>query len=73
MGVLCAFAMVSMCTCLPVALGFRREQLLELCIRGGKRETVHKGPLRVIRVGKDSGVRLEYFYIFNDVVSGRQS
>lgn len=51
----------------------RREQVLELCIRGGKRETVHKGPLRVIRVGKESGVRLEYFYIFNDVVSGSQS
>lgn len=45
-----------------------REQLLELCIRGGKRETIHKGPLRVLRVGKDAGVRLEYFYIFNDVV-----
>lgn len=45
------------------------EQLLELCIQGGKRETVHKGPLRVLRIGKDAGVRLEFFYIFNDVVS----
>eukprot|EP00903_Cladosiphon_okamuranus_P017118 g15771.t1 len=43
-------------------------RLLELCIRGGKRETIHKGPLRVLRVGKDAGVRLEFFYIFNDVV-----
>lgn len=45
--------------------------MLELCIRGGKRETIHKGPLRVFRVGKDAGVRLEYFYVFNDVVSSR--
>ncbi|CBJ29090.1 pleckstrin homology (PH) domain-containing protein [Ectocarpus siliculosus] len=43
-------------------------RLLELCIQGGKRETVHKGPLRVLRIGKDAGVRLEFFYIFNDVV-----
>lgn len=47
----------------------RRMQVLELCIRGGKRETIHKGPLRVLRVGKEAGVRLEYFYVFNDVVS----
>lgn len=46
-----------------------REQLLELCIRGGQRETIHKGALRVLRVGKDAGVRLEYFYVFSDVVS----
>ena len=47
---------------------------MELCIRGGKRETIHKGPLRVLRVGKDAGVRLEFFYIFNDVVSyGRKA
>lgn len=45
--------------------------MLELCIRGGKRDTIHKGPLRVLRAGKDQGVRLEYFYVFNDVVSCR--
>lgn len=59
------------CALLPIASDFR-EQLLELCIRGGKRETIHKGPLRVLRVGKDAGVRLEFFYIFNDVVSNGQ-
>lgn len=52
---------------------YGREQMLELCIRGGKRETIHKGPLRVLRVGKDAGVRVEFFYIFNDVVSTEQS
>lgn len=29
--------------------------------------------MRVLRVGKDAGVRLEYFYVFNDVVSNGQS
>ena len=55
----CAFLFFSSCLL----------QVLELAVRGGKRETIHKGPLRVIRVGKEAGVRLEYFYIFNDVVS----
>lgn len=32
------------------------------------RETIHKGPLRVLRVGKEAGVNLQYFYVFNDVV-----
>lgn len=40
-----------------------------MAIRGGKRELIHKGPLRVLAVGKEGGVRLAYFYVFNDVVS----
>lgn len=52
-----------------VCVLFCFRQVLELAIRGGKRETIHKGPLRVLAVGKEGGVRLEYFYVFNDVVS----
>lgn len=71
----CFFVMVPLgrlagwlCVCFVLLLTVPL-QVLELAVRGGKRETIHKGPLRVIRAGKEAGVRLEYFYIFNDVVS----
>ncbi|CAM9989919.1 unnamed protein product, partial [Sphacelaria rigidula] len=55
-------------SCKSASLKQEWMKVLELAIRGGKRETIHKGPLRVLQVGKESGVRLEYFYVFNDVV-----
>lgn len=45
------------------------RQVLDLAIRSGKRELIHKGPLRVLSLAKEGGVRLAYFYVFNDVVS----
>lgn len=45
------------------------HQVLDMAIRGGKRELIHKGPLRMLALGKEGGIRLGFFYVFNDVVS----
>ncbi|CAM9593705.1 unnamed protein product, partial [Phaeothamnion confervicola] len=44
-------------------------RVLELTVRGGKRKLIHKGPLAVMHLAKDTtSVTEEYFYVFSDVV-----
>ncbi|CAN0090644.1 unnamed protein product [Discosporangium mesarthrocarpum] len=50
--------------------GLKRDwmRVLLKCVKGGKREMIFKGPLRVIHMAKDMAVTMEHFYVFNDVV-----